>query len=88
MNLVKQCNMENGINREDMLVLELINGVFDAKLRGELIRKSSDTGYDELVKIAQNWHTAEITQAGLAQDKTDEAAWKAASTYSQRKAEE
>ena len=80
--------MEKGLSREDMLVLELINGVFDEKLRGELIRRSGETNYEGLVKVAQNWHTSEITRAGLASDETDEAARKAASTYSERKADE
>ena len=50
--------------------------------------QNCDTGFEGLVKVAQNWHTAEISQAGLALDKTDEAARNTASTYSQRKADE
>jgi len=77
LNLVKQWNLEKGLSREDMLVLELIGGVFNEKLRGELIRRSGETDYEGLLKVAQNWHTSEITRAGLASDGTDEAARKA-----------
>lgn len=53
------------MTEEDVLVLELITKVFDAKLRGELIRRASDTDYEGLVKIAKTWHTANIIQAVL-----------------------
>ena len=88
LNLVKMCNLEKGLSREDMLVLELIGGVFDENLRTELIRRSGEADYEGLLKIAQNWHTSAITINGLASEGTDETARKAISTYNQRKAED
>ena len=79
--------IQNGLTGEEILVSELINGVSDVNLRQELNRKSSDTDYKGLVKIAETWHTAEITQAGLTLDEAEEAARRSAPLYSQRKSE-
>ena len=66
LNLVKMCNLEKGLSREDMLVLELIGGVFDENLRTELIRRSGEADYEGLLKIAKNWHTSRrITKGRL-----------------------
>ena len=70
------------------MVLELIGGVFDENLRTELIRRSGEADYDGLLKIAQNWHTSDITIKGIASERTDETARKAISTYNQRQAED
>ena len=40
LNMVKQCNMDKGLIKNNILGLELIKGVYDVKLRQELIRKS------------------------------------------------
>ena len=88
LSLIKQCDMDRGLTRDSILVLELINGVFDGKLRQELIRKSSEIEYEGLVKIAKTWQVAEVTQTGLALDEADEAARKTTSAYNQRKNDE
>ena len=55
----KECDLEN-INREAILLGELIRGVRDDKLRAEFLKQPNPT-VDNLVAIAQNWQTASVT---------------------------
>ena len=55
----KECELEN-INREDILLVELIRGVRDNKLRAEFLKQPNPT-VENLVAIAQNWQTASVT---------------------------
>ena len=52
-----------------MLILELIIGIFDVKLRKELIRRVGDTDYMGLLEIAKAWYSTENTQAATTSDK-------------------
>ena len=63
-NMVKQCRMDKGLTKKEILILELIKGVYDPKLRQELIRHSHETSFEGLVKIAKAWD-ATLCRRGL-----------------------
>ena len=46
--------MDKGLSKKEILIMELIKGVYDSKLRQELIHNLHETSYDRLVKIAKN----------------------------------
>ena len=56
---------------EDVLILELIIGIFDAKLRKELICRAGDTDYIGLLEIAKASYSTNITQAATVSDGTN-----------------
>ena len=55
----KECDLEN-IDREAILLVELIRGVRDDKLRAEFLKQPNPT-VKNLCAIAQNWQTASVT---------------------------
>jgi hypothetical protein len=68
---LKQQEWEEEPTEEDVLILEPIIGIFDVKLRKELIRRAGDTNYMGLLKIAEAWYSTEITQAATISDITN-----------------
>ena len=57
---------------EEILILELIKGAYDSKLRQELIHQSHETGFEGLVKIAKAPDATNTLQAGLALDEVED----------------
>ena len=55
----KECDLEN-ITREAILLVKLIRGVRDDKLRAEFLKQPNPT-VENLVAIAQKWQTASVT---------------------------
>ncbi len=56
---------------EDVLILELIIGIFDVTLRSELIRRASDTDYMGLAEVAKAWYSTKNTQAATMSEETN-----------------
>ncbi|MCP4098142.1 MAG: hypothetical protein GY748_18070, partial [Planctomycetaceae bacterium] len=56
---------------EDVLILELIIGIFDVTLRSELIRRASDTDYMGLVEVAKAWYSTKSAQAATMSEETN-----------------
>ena len=53
----QECELEK-VRKDDVMLMELICGVADEKLRNEFL-KTDDPTVEKLVKIAEQWHTSD-----------------------------
>ena len=79
----QDCDLEN-ITRDEVLLLEMIRGVADLKLKEEFLKQQNPT-LDGLKAIAEQWHSASYVSKHLNTESESVNVYKVKSTYKSQK---